>query len=81
MLYSILSIVNAAYFTKILKLKEKKFHLMMFLILQTCFSAHIILNVLENLNPDSGMKHYSPANFLWIIYQASDEIAHTIFAA
>jgi hypothetical protein len=32
-LYSILSVVNAAYFTKILKLKDKKFHLMMFLLL------------------------------------------------
>ena len=41
-LYSILSFINIAYLsTRVLKLTEKKFHLIMFFFLQLCYCSRI----------------------------------------
>lgn len=72
-LYSTLSLINIAYLTtRVLKLKQKKFHLVMFAILQLCYCSRIADRYIWNRK--------TIADCFWVTYYTSDEVAHCFFA-
>jgi hypothetical protein len=59
---------------RIVNLKEKKFHLMMFVILQICYTSAILDFLMLYY------KEYIAAGYFFETYYMSDEIVHSIFA-
>ena len=72
-LFGILSIINITYFfARILKLEQKQFHVMMFVLLQVAYFSHLCEYIWWNDD--------LPSYILGGIYNILDETSHCIFA-
>ena len=80
-LYSIATMANFVYLYRIMKLEQKRFHLMMFLILQICYFSYIteyaiIYFLLHNGYEFTGNLVVDWSGNIWYLMM---NIAHSIF--
>ena len=70
-LYGVLSLVNLAYLSQIIKLNQNRFHLTMCVLLELCFISYVLSYVFESV--------YA-VNFFTAAYYSLGQVIYTIFA-